>query len=160
MSGGSLAALLSSAIGVAVSPAPIVEFILVLFSRRRVPNAIAFVGTLIVMTVAAVLLGAAGQAAAGGSGGGTSRGAARADRLRRGAAAAGRAQLAQPARHQRAEGLQHELRHGPGGGRGRRGCGRMALTARAWLIAHNRLIMVIVLAVLGAVLLAKGVAAI
>ena len=75
MSAATLAALIPTAIGVAISPAPLIELILVLFSRRRVPNAIAFVLVLIVMTAAALLLGMAGQQAASGSGGGTSRGA-------------------------------------------------------------------------------------
>jgi hypothetical protein len=75
MTGGTLAALIPTAIGVAISPAPLIELILVLFSRRRVPNAVAFVLVLILMTTAALLLGMAGQEAASGSGGGTSRGA-------------------------------------------------------------------------------------
>lgn len=73
---GELATLLPAAVGVAISPAPVVELILVLFSRRRGPNAIAFVVTLVVMTAAALLLGVAGEQAASGSGDGTSRGMA------------------------------------------------------------------------------------
>ena len=72
---GTLAALIPVAIGVAISPAPLIELILVLFSRRRTPNSIAFVLVLILSTAAAVALGAAGQQAAGGEGTGTSRGA-------------------------------------------------------------------------------------
>jgi Sap, sulfolipid-1-addressing protein len=50
--------------------------ILVIFSRRRIPNSIAFVVTLIVLTAAALALGAAGQQAGEASGGGTSTGVA------------------------------------------------------------------------------------
>ena len=72
MSSPTAAALVTTAVGVAVSPAPMIELILVLFSRRRTPNALAFVATLVVMTGAALALGAAGQAAASGSDEGTS----------------------------------------------------------------------------------------
>ena len=67
--------LIPVAIGVAVSPVPVVELILVLFSGRRSPNSIAFVVTLIAMTAAGLALGAVGQQASGKEGGGTSSGA-------------------------------------------------------------------------------------
>ena len=63
-----LLTLLPAAIGVAVSPAPLIELILVLFSQRRTVNAIAFVVTLWVATAVVLALGAlGGQAADGGS---------------------------------------------------------------------------------------------
>ena len=45
-----IASLIPAAIGIAISPVPIVELILVIFSRRRVPNTVAFVLTLIVLS--------------------------------------------------------------------------------------------------------------
>jgi hypothetical protein len=63
-----LVTLVPAAVGVAISPAPIVELILVLFSRRRTVNAIAFVLTLWIATAVVLAIGAAGgQAADGGS---------------------------------------------------------------------------------------------
>lgn len=60
-----LITLLPIAIGFAFSPIPLVELILVLFSRRRVLNSIVFVVSLIVSTGIAVAIGAAGGNAAG-----------------------------------------------------------------------------------------------
>jgi len=58
-----------TAIGVALSPVPIIELILVLFSRRRVVNSVTFIVTLWIMTALALAVGAAGDRAAdGGSG--------------------------------------------------------------------------------------------
>ncbi len=63
-----LVTLVPLAIGVALSPAPIIELILVLFSKRRTVNAIAFIVTLWVCTAIAVVVGGlGGQAADGGS---------------------------------------------------------------------------------------------
>lgn len=59
--------LVPSAIGIAISPAPIIELILVLFSKRRAVNATAFIVTLLAMTALALGIGAAGGQAAGGS---------------------------------------------------------------------------------------------
>lgn len=73
---GTIASLIPAAIGLALSPVPIIELILVLFSRRRVPNTVAFVIALIVLTVAAVAIGAAGQSATQSSAGKTSAGMA------------------------------------------------------------------------------------
>lgn len=70
MTWSDLATIIPLAIGFALSPAAIIELILVLFSKRRVVNAIAFVVALLVLTTAALLLGAAGANAAGGDGGG------------------------------------------------------------------------------------------
>lgn len=60
-----LVALLPIAIGFAISPVPLVELILVLFSRRRVVNSITFVVTLMLATGAVVAVGAAGGQASG-----------------------------------------------------------------------------------------------
>lgn len=68
--------LADAAIGLALSPVPIIELILVIFSRRRVANTVAFVLALIVLTVAAVAIGAAGQSATESSAGKTSAGMA------------------------------------------------------------------------------------
>ncbi|MGA8046547.1 MAG: GAP family protein [Dermatophilaceae bacterium] len=57
--------LVPAAIGLAVSPAPLIELILVLFSRRRVVNAVAFIVTLLAMTAIFLGLGALGGRAAG-----------------------------------------------------------------------------------------------
>ena len=57
--------LVPSAIAVAISPAPIIELILVLFSTRRTVNATAFIVTLLAMTALALGIGAAGGQAAG-----------------------------------------------------------------------------------------------
>ena len=65
---GTLASLIPAAIGIAISPAAIVELILVIFSRRRVPNTAAFVLTLIVLSAVAVAIGAAGEKATESSG--------------------------------------------------------------------------------------------
>lgn len=64
------ATLIPLAIGLAISPAPVIELILVLFSRRRVVNAVAFIATLLAMTVLVLTIGALGGRAAdeGGSG--------------------------------------------------------------------------------------------
>ena len=61
-----VAVLLPVAIGFAISPVPLIELILVLFSRRRVVNTIAFVVALLASTALAVFLGALGGDAAGG----------------------------------------------------------------------------------------------
>lgn len=61
------AVLLPIAIGFAISPVPLIELILVLFSRRRVVNTIAFVVSLLAGTAVAVFLGALGGNAAGGA---------------------------------------------------------------------------------------------
>ena len=62
--------LVPSAIAVAISPAPLIELILVLFSTRRAVNATAFIVTLLAMTALALGIGAAGgQAARGDSAG-------------------------------------------------------------------------------------------
>jgi hypothetical protein len=55
------------AIGIAISPVPLIELILVLFSKRRLVNSIAFILALLVFTAAAVAIGAAGTDAADGS---------------------------------------------------------------------------------------------
>ena len=67
-----LGTLLPLAIGLALSPVPIVELILVLFSRRRTLNTIVFVSCLLLLSAAALIAGAAGGAAASDSGTGTS----------------------------------------------------------------------------------------
>ena len=64
--------LIPVAIGVAISPAPIIELILVLFSKRRVVNGIAFIVTLLLMTVVVLALGALGGRAADGESSGPS----------------------------------------------------------------------------------------
>jgi hypothetical protein len=65
VSGSDLATLVPLAIAFSLSPAAIVELILVLFSKRRVVNSIVFVVALLVMTSAALLLGALGAGATG-----------------------------------------------------------------------------------------------
>lgn len=60
----SFVTLIPIAIVVGFSPIPIVQLILVIFSKRRIPNLVAFVGTLIVMTAAVVAFGVAGYDAA------------------------------------------------------------------------------------------------
>jgi threonine/homoserine/homoserine lactone efflux protein len=72
MNTSDLATLIPMAIGFALSPAALIELILVLFSKRRVTNSIAFVLALIVATSAALLLGALGSSLTGSTGGGTS----------------------------------------------------------------------------------------
>ena len=72
MSTSDIATLLPVAIGFALSPAALIQLILVLLSKRRVTNSIAFVVALIVMTSAALFLGALGSSATEGSGGSTS----------------------------------------------------------------------------------------
>jgi hypothetical protein len=74
--GGMILTLIPVAIGVAISPVPIIEPILVLFSRRRAANTTAFVVALIVLTAAALAVGATGETTAGNSGGSTSTGIA------------------------------------------------------------------------------------
>jgi hypothetical protein len=71
-----LGSLIPAAAGVALSPVPIIELILVLFSNRRGPNSVAFVVSLIALTAAAVALGVAGQQPTESSAGETSKGAA------------------------------------------------------------------------------------
>jgi len=61
--------LVPTAIGVALSPAPIIELILVLFSRRRTVNSVTFIVTLWIMTALALALGAVGGRAADGDSG-------------------------------------------------------------------------------------------
>ncbi len=63
---GVVAVLLPVAIGFAISPVPLIELILVLFSRRRVVNTIAFVVSLLAGTALVVFLGAIGGDATGG----------------------------------------------------------------------------------------------
>lgn len=67
-----LVTLVPAAIGLAFSPAPLIELILVLFSRRRTVNTIAFVVSLLVFTVILLGMGAAGGKVADGNSGGTS----------------------------------------------------------------------------------------
>jgi uncharacterized membrane protein YidH (DUF202 family) len=63
-----LLTLVPTAIGIAISPAPLIELILVLFSKRRTVNAIAFIVTLWAVTAIVLALGGVGgQAADGGS---------------------------------------------------------------------------------------------
>lgn len=71
-----IVSLIPAVIGIAISPAAIVELILVIFSRRRVPNTVAFVLTLIVLSAAAVAIGAAGEKATESSANHTSTGMA------------------------------------------------------------------------------------
>lgn len=61
-----LLTLVPTAIGVALSPAPVIELILVLFSRRRVINSLAFIITLLLMTALFLTLGALGGRATDG----------------------------------------------------------------------------------------------
>jgi uncharacterized membrane protein len=60
-----IATLLPVAIGLALSPAALIQLILVLFSRKRVVNSIAFVGSLLVFSAAAMALGGLGASAVG-----------------------------------------------------------------------------------------------
>jgi hypothetical protein len=62
---GTIVTLVPIAVGFALSPVPLVELILVLFSRRRVVNSIAFVLSLMVATGIAVTIGAVGGQASG-----------------------------------------------------------------------------------------------
>jgi uncharacterized membrane protein len=55
-----LVALIPMALGLALSPVPIIELILVLFSRRRVLNSIVFVAALLVFSAVGLAMGAAG----------------------------------------------------------------------------------------------------
>ncbi len=65
---GTWAALVPAAVGLMVSPAPIIELILVLFSKRRTVNSVVFIATLWLTTAAVVAMGAlGGNAADGGS---------------------------------------------------------------------------------------------
>jgi hypothetical protein len=66
-------ALVGAAIGLALSPLSLVKMILVLFSQRRAVNAIAFVGVLLLGTIAGLAIGAAGATAAGDEPGSTSK---------------------------------------------------------------------------------------
>lgn len=72
MNAETLATLISTAIGLALSPAALIQLILVLLSKRRVVNSIAFVGSLLVLTALAMTLGGLGANAAGAGGGGPS----------------------------------------------------------------------------------------
>lgn len=65
MNATAIATLIPVAIGLALSPAALIQLILVLLSRRRVANSIAFVGSLLVLSAAAMALGGLGAAAAG-----------------------------------------------------------------------------------------------
>jgi threonine/homoserine/homoserine lactone efflux protein len=56
--------LLPLAIGLALSPVPVVELILVLFSRRRAVNSMVFVAGLLLLSALALLAGAGGGQAA------------------------------------------------------------------------------------------------
>ncbi len=69
MTATDLATLIPVAIGFALSPAAIIQLILVLLSKRRVTNSIAFVVSLIALTSLALILGALGSSATGDSGG-------------------------------------------------------------------------------------------
>lgn len=60
-----LLSLVPIAFGFALSPVPLVELILVLFSRRRVVNSVTFVLALMLATAGAVALGAVGGQASG-----------------------------------------------------------------------------------------------
>ena len=60
-----IAVLIPVAIGFAISPVPIIELILVLVSRRRAVNTIAFVLALLLGVAIPVVIGAAGGQAAG-----------------------------------------------------------------------------------------------
>lgn len=64
-----LLTLVPTAIGIAVSPAAIIELILVLFSARRLTNGIAFLATLLLSTIVLLTVGVlGGQAADSGTG--------------------------------------------------------------------------------------------
>lgn len=67
MSAAELSAMASLAIGLALSPMAIIELLLVLLSKRRVINSVAFVISLWVMMAIAVVLGALGSRAAAAS---------------------------------------------------------------------------------------------
>ncbi|NYF17832.1 threonine/homoserine/homoserine lactone efflux protein [Microbacterium sp. AK009] len=60
-----IATLLPIAVGVALSPAAIVQLILVLLSRRRILNGVVFVISLLLFNAAAMLVGGWGAAAVG-----------------------------------------------------------------------------------------------
>jgi len=213
---GTIAALIPAAIGIALSPVPLVELILVIFSRRRVPNTVAFVLTVIVLSAAAVAMGAAGENATESSSSQTSTGMAialvalglvlllvgvknwrnRADTSEpkvfatiSGMGPAAAAFLALGATFVNPKNLVLLIAAGQtigattsgsklliggvfvlfatlpytgaaayallGGASANRNLDR----ARAWLVAHNRLIMGIVCGLLGALLVAKGVGA-
>lgn len=66
-----LATLVPTAIGLALSPAALIQLILVLLSKRRVVNSVAFVGSLLVLSALAMTLGAVGANAASSSSGGS-----------------------------------------------------------------------------------------
>lgn len=63
--GAALLGLVPIAIAFGLSPVPLVELILVLFSRRRVVNSVAFIVSLMGATALAVAVGAAGGQASG-----------------------------------------------------------------------------------------------
>lgn len=64
--------LLPLALGLALSPIPVIEMVLVLFSGRRGANSVAFVISLVLTTAVGLTLGAAGARAAGDTGEGQS----------------------------------------------------------------------------------------
>ena len=66
-----LVTLIPTAIGLALSPAALIQLILVLLSKRRVVNSVTFVGSLLVLSAVAMTLGVLGTNAAGGTGGGS-----------------------------------------------------------------------------------------
>lgn len=72
MSANDLAVLLPLALGFALSPAGIIELILVLFSRRRVVNSIVFVVSLLLLSTLALVIGALGAGATDGGSSGPS----------------------------------------------------------------------------------------
>ncbi len=76
MNAAAWGALVSAAIGFALSPISIIELILVLFSNRRSVNAVAFVSSIVVLTSVGVAMGYAGQQAGGGGEDETTTGAA------------------------------------------------------------------------------------
>jgi hypothetical protein len=76
MNAATWGALVSAAIGFALSPISIIELILVLFFNRRIVNSIVFVATLVALSAVGVAMGYAGQQAGGGGEGETSSGAA------------------------------------------------------------------------------------
>lgn len=64
-----LLVLMPAAVGFALSPVSVVEFILILFSRRRTVNTVVFIALLLVLAGIGVAIGATGGSAAGTSGG-------------------------------------------------------------------------------------------
>lgn len=70
------ASLIPLALAFALSPVPLIELILVLFSERRTVNSLVFVIGVVVTAAIGVALGIAGQSAAGGGEGDTNSGMA------------------------------------------------------------------------------------